>query len=364
MQSASTSVTSSTLPTSPSSAAAVATVKMVSSVSNKLVTNVPHQDLDDSYTVILIKSFAAGGLAGMISKTTIAPLDRIKILLQGHNSHYANYGVISGLRQVIKKEGLAGWYKGNGAMMIRVFPYAATQFVSFDFYKKAFTPYFQKDSHLFKLFAGSAAGINAVVVTYPLDLVRARLAFVVKPKTNELITSNNIVKSPGVLSTLIDIGKNEGGIKGLYRGLTPTLCHVIPYAGLNFYCFERVKSFFLTKSPDYFGERKNNQVVLSVPGKLIAGGIAGSVAQTIAYPFDVCRRRMQLSFISEETKKYSRGVISTLTLVYKEHGISRGLFRGMTANYIRAAPMISVNFAAYELIKQSLGLKTGIDIKT
>lgn len=362
MQSATASVASPALPASPSSAAA-ATVKMVSSVSSKLTANSVPQNVDDSYSVILVKSFAAGGLAGMISKTTIAPLDRIKILLQGHNSHYANYGVISGLRQVIKKEGLAGWYKGNGAMMIRVFPYAATQFVSFDFYKKTFSPYFQKDSHLFKLFAGSAAGINAVVFTYPLDLVRARLAFVVKPKAGDVATSG-AVKSPGVLSTLVSIGKNEGGIKGLYRGLTPTLCHVIPYAGLNFYWFERVKSFFLTNCPDYFGERKGNQVVLSVPGKLIAGGIAGSVAQTFAYPLDVCRRRMQLSFMSEETKKYSRGVISTLVMVYREHGVSRGLFRGMTANYIRAAPMISVNFAAYELIKQSLGLKTGIDIKT
>lgn len=32
------------------------------------------------------------GVAGMCSKTAVAPLDRIKILLQAHNKHYANFG--------------------------------------------------------------------------------------------------------------------------------------------------------------------------------------------------------------------------------------------------------------------------------
>ena len=311
----------------------------------------------------------------MASKTAIAPLDRIKILLQAHNSHYQQSGVVSGLFRVFKTEGFLGLYKGNGAMMIRVFPYAAVQFVSFEHYKKTLTPYFQKDSHLFKFFAGSAAGINAVVLTYPLDLVRARLAFVVDPvkKTgaegkhlgSTSSAASKVTKKPGVASTLVSVFKTEGGILGLYRGLTPTLCHIIPYAGLNFYCFERVKSFLLLSHGSVMGEVKGDQLVLTVPGKLMAGGIAGSIAQTIAYPMDVCRRRMQLSFLSEETKaKYSKGVVSTLYITYKEHGIVRGLFRGMTANYIRAAPMISMNFAVYELMKQVLGLKTGIDIKT
>lgn len=316
----------------------------------------------------IIKSFIAGGVAGMTSKTSIAPLDRMKILLQAHNQHYKSCGVISGMARVVQNEGFLGLYKGNGAMMIRVFPYAAAQFVSFDFYKKSLSPYFHKDSHLFKFFAGSAAGLNAVILTYPLDLVRARLAFVVKPKITVNLagagaTTASFVPT-GVVSTLVHVAKTEGGVAGLYRGLTPTICHIIPYAGLNFYCFEKVKTILLTSYPSICGERKNDQIILTVPGKLMSGGIAGSIAQTIAYPLDVCRRRMQLSFMSEETKKYSKGVVQTLVMVYKEHGIVKGLFRGMTANYIRTAPMISINFAVYELMKQSLGLKTGIDIKT
>lgn len=32
------------------------------------------------------------GVAGMCSKTAVAPLDRIKILLQAHNEHYKHLG--------------------------------------------------------------------------------------------------------------------------------------------------------------------------------------------------------------------------------------------------------------------------------
>lgn len=72
----------------------------------------------------------------MCSKTTVAPLDRIKILLQAHSEHYKHLGVFSGLRHIIRKESFIALYKGNGAQMVRIFPYAATQFTAFEMYKK------------------------------------------------------------------------------------------------------------------------------------------------------------------------------------------------------------------------------------
>lgn len=76
------------------------------------------------------------GVAGMLSKTTVAPLDRIKILLQAHNRHHTSHGVIRGIRHIIQHEGFFALYKGNGAQMVRIFPYAATQFTSFELYKR------------------------------------------------------------------------------------------------------------------------------------------------------------------------------------------------------------------------------------
>lgn len=76
------------------------------------------------------------GVAGMCSKTAVAPLDRIKILLQAHSTHYKHLGVFSGLRHIVRKESLWALYKGNSAQMVRIFPYAATQFTAFEVYKR------------------------------------------------------------------------------------------------------------------------------------------------------------------------------------------------------------------------------------
>ena len=58
------------------------------------------------------------------------------------------------------------------------------------------------------------------------------------------------------------------------------------------------------------------------------------------------------------------GMVDTLRLIYKENGITRGLYRGMSINYMRAIPMVAVSFSTYELTKQLLGLDTGLNIKT
>lgn len=123
------------------------------------------------------KSLVAGGVAGMCSKTTVAPLDRVKILLQAQNKHYKHLGVFSGLKEIVQREAFFALYKGNFAQMIRIFPYAAMQFTAFELYKKYLGGLFQNYTHIDKFLAGSAAGVTAVTITYPLDTIRARLAF-------------------------------------------------------------------------------------------------------------------------------------------------------------------------------------------
>lgn len=303
---------------------------------------------------VYFKSFIAGGVAGMCAKTTVAPLDRIKILLQAHNHHYKHFGVFSGLKGIVQKESVFGLYKGNGAQMVRIFPYGAVQFVSFELYKKLFKTSFGPKSHSIKFFAGSLAGVTAVMFTYPLDVVRARLAFQV---SGEHIYS-------GILDTISCIVKTEGGVRALYKGLSPTVLGMIPYAGLSFYVFERLKHLCLEYMPNFCGRPHSGSsggIVLIVPAKLLCGGLAGAVAQTVSYPLDVARRKMQLSMMRPETHRFGKGLVTTLMLTFKEDGIMKGLYRGMSINYLRAIPMVAVSFSTYEVTKQLLGLDTGIE---
>ncbi len=84
--------------------------------------------------------------------------------------------MFSGLVKIVKFENLWALYKGNGAQMVRIFPYAATQFTSYEVYKPIFGN-MMSQHHFSKFLSGSAAGITAVLLTYPLDTIRARLAF-------------------------------------------------------------------------------------------------------------------------------------------------------------------------------------------
>nr|XP_042912936.1 graves disease carrier protein homolog [Parasteatoda tepidariorum] len=158
--------------------------------------------------------------------------------------------------------------------------------------------------------------------------------------------------------------RREGGISALYKGLSPTILAKIPSAGLSFYVFERSKAFLLEYRPELCGRSHSSSsggIVLTLPAKLFCGGLAGGIAQTVSYPLDVARRKMQLGMMTAETQKFGRGLIEILVLTYKKDGIANGLFRGMTINYLRVVPMMAVSLSTYELGKQIFGLDTGID---
>ncbi|KAG1665863.1 Graves disease carrier protein [Nymphon striatum] len=307
--------------------------------------------VEEGKVQFVVKSFIAGGVAGMCAKTVVAPLDRVKILLQAQSKHYRHLGVVSGIVGIVKKESVLGLYKGNKTQMVRIFPYAAIQFMTFENSQKIFQGFLGEKSRMATFMAGSLAGVTAATATYPLDVVRARFAFQV---TGEHMYS-------GIFNTLSTMFKKEGGIRGLYRGFSPTFIGMIPYAGLSFYCFDWLKKLLLSKFPQTFGKKSSSSggIILIVPAKILCGAFAGAIAQTAGYPFDVARRKMQLSMFPG-MNKFSKNFVTTIYIVFKEHGIVKGLYRGMSINFIRVVPMASVSFCTYEMMKQFFNLDTGI----
>lgn len=156
-------------------------------------------DSSDRLAVLLsripveIRNLIAGGLAGMVAKTVVAPIDRIKILFQVSSEPFALRHVPTVVRNICQHEGVAALWRGNSAMMLRVFPYSGIQFMAFDKCKSYMVHAKQREglplheqhlSPLESLIAGSVAGVVSVFATYPLDLTRAQLAVHVKSKVD------------------------------------------------------------------------------------------------------------------------------------------------------------------------------------
>lgn len=197
----------------------------------------------------------AGGVAGAVSRTIVSPLERLKILLQIQSVGREAYksSIWKALGKMGREEGWRGFMRGNGTNCIRIIPYSAVQFGSYNFYKKV------SDSSLLgprklklgadqfgckfaespegemtpvsRLICGGIAGITSVTVTYPLDIIRTRLS-IQSASFAELGQRDHNQKLPGMFTTMVRIYKTEGGIIALYRGIVPTVAGVAPYVSL------------------------------------------------------------------------------------------------------------------------------------
>eukprot|EP00056_Hartaetosiga_gracilis_P000077 m.35745 g.35745 ORF g.35745 m.35745 type:complete len:304 (-) comp10042_c0_seq1:196-1107(-) len=292
----------------------------------------------DNRPVDPVRNLVAGGLTGCVAKTVVAPLDRLKILLQGAHPVYKDYGAVSGLRAIVKNEGYLALYRGNGTQMLRIFPYAAVQFFAFEHAKRF---YASKLGHspLTSFLGGSTAGLCSVFATYPLDLLRSRMAF-------------RVNSSDTLRHTITTIFREEGP-SAFFRGLKPTVVGMIPYAGVSFFTYDNLKSLMLN-IPSLRRDVDDAYHLGTIPN-LVCGGMAGAISQTVSYPLDVVRRRMQLDSHSHNTTPRYRGIIHALRCIFAENGM-RSVFRGLSINYIREIPQAGVAYTVYELFKRLLGV--------
>jgi len=137
--------------------------------------------------------------------------------------------------------------------------------------------------------------------------------------------------------------REEGGVRALYRGLVATAMGVAPYVGINFAAYEALRGMITPPGKT------------SVARKLLCGALAGSISQTLTYPFDVLRRKMQVVGMTQNVleQKYS-GAWHALKAIVKAEGFA-GLYRGLWPNLLKVAPSIATSFFTYELVKEFLG---------
>ncbi|XP_042297611.1 mitochondrial coenzyme A transporter SLC25A42 [Sceloporus undulatus] len=273
-------------------------------------------------------SLMSGALAGAVAKTAVAPLDRTKIIFQVSSNRFSAKEAYRLIYRTYLNEGFLSLWRGNSATMVRVIPYAAIQFCAHEEYKQLLGSYYgfqgKALTPLPRFIAGSLAGTTAAMLTYPLDLVRARMA--VTPKE---MYSN-------IVHVFIRISQEEG-LKTLYRGFAPTILGVIPYAGLSFFTFETLKKLHA----DHSGRSQPYPLE-----RLVFGACAGLIGQSASYPLDVVRRRMQTAGVMG----FSYGsILGTMADIIREEGLVRGLYKGLSMNWVKGPIAVGISFMTFDL---------------
>lgn len=303
------------------------------------------------------KTLISGGVAGMVAKSVVAPLDRVKINFQTMNPQLSSFsgsifGTFKALRAIYRASGIRGLYRGHSAMLLRIFPYAAINYSSYEYFRLVL--YNGKPVTAVewwrRVLAGSLAGTVAVFCTYPLDIIRARLAFEFKKDhASSLHLKSYINSMKDIFGGLLKEGQthHRWSVGGLYQGFLPTVIGIIPYAGFSYFSFEFLKVTYCSR---YSRDEKVPTAI-----KLLMGMFAGSLAQTASYPFDVVRRRIQVMNVADYMKKPlgRSSIVSVFRAIIREKGF-RGLYVGLSINYIKVAPATGVSFVVYEFMRDRL----------
>ncbi|KAI4828990.1 mitochondrial coenzyme A transporter SLC25A42-like [Pseudochaenichthys georgianus] len=291
------------------------------------------QALDLSSRWTAVDSLLCGAFAGAVAKTVIAPLDRTKIIFQVSSNRFSAKEAFRFICCSYMKGGLLSLWRGNSATMIRVMPYAAIQFTSHDQYKRLLGGYYGYQGQALPPFtrflAGSLAGTTAVMFTYPLDMVRARMA----------VTAREMYSN--IMHVFMRISQEEG-IRTLYRGFTPTIMGVIPYAGITFYTFETLKKIHAekTKRPQPHPHER-----------LAFGACAGLIGQSASYPLDVVRRRMQTAGV---TGSAYATVLGTMRAIVTQEGVIRGLYKGLSMNWLKGPIAVGISLSTFDITNDLL----------
>lgn len=119
----------------------------------------------------------SGAIAGGVSRTFTAPLDRLKVVLQVTHSHRA-VTAIGTFRDILREEGIVGFYRGNGVNCIKVVPECAIKFVAYDWFKRRIIASRHR-TELFERCTDGSHELNALLETessVPLGLIERIIA--------------------------------------------------------------------------------------------------------------------------------------------------------------------------------------------
>jgi solute carrier family 25 (adenine nucleotide translocator) protein 4/5/6/31 len=292
--------------------------------------------------ISFLKDFAAGGISAAISKTAVAPIERVKLLLQVQHiskqiapeNRYK--GMVDCFVRIPKEQGFLSFWRGNFANVIRYFPTQALNFAFKDKYKQIFLGGVDKNTQFGRYFlgnlaSGGAAGATSLCFVYPLDFARTRLA--------ADVGKAGVREFTGLGDCLVKIFKSDG-LGGLYRGFGVSVQGIIIYRAAYFGFYDTARGML----PD----PKNTPIYIS----WAIAQVVTTVAGIVSYPFDTVRRRMMMQSGRKKTDIIYKSTLHCWSTIAKSEGTS-AFFKGAFSNVLRGTGGAFV-LVLYDEIKKVL----------
>jgi solute carrier family 25 (adenine nucleotide translocator) protein 4/5/6/31 len=285
-------------------------------------------------------NFLAGGVSGAIAKTMTAPIERVKLLIQTQDANpkirsgeVARYtGIVDCFTRVANEQGVKAFWRGNLTNIIRYFPTQAFNFAFKDTIKALF-PKADKNKEFAKFFlinmaSGGLAGAGSLLIVYPLDYARTRLA-------------SDVGSGKAQFSGLADCLKKTvqtGGIGAIYNGIGVSIVGIIPYRGVYFGLFDTLSG--------YNPYQKDENGLIRASSKFACAQVSAIAAGYASYPLDTVRRRLQMQSEKPQAEWIYKGTMDCFAKIIKDEGTA-ALFKGAGANALRTvgAAMVLVLYS-------------------
>jgi len=269
---------------------------------------------------ILLDVFASGSAAAL-SKSVVAPVERLKLFYQvqhvhpsmSTNQHYKS--ALDFFTRIPREQGLTSLWRGNLANVLRYLPVQILNFSFNNQYKKVFSKYTaQKQSLTVGLLSGGLAGASSLTVVYPLDYVRTRMA-----------VDNGRLNVEREFKNITDCFRKTykyDGITGFYRGYTAGVTCYFLYRGCYFGFYEYIKQILVDKKHD-----------MNILLRFTIAEAVSITSQSVAYPFDTVRRRMMMQ--NAQGRSLYINTLDCWRRIYSSEGL-RGFYPGLSVNAFRS----------------------------
>ncbi|XP_026762914.2 mitochondrial thiamine pyrophosphate carrier-like [Galleria mellonella] len=297
----------------------------------------------------------AGCVSGMATRFMTQPMDIVKLRTQLQNLQALDKKKIwfRTTRKILREEGITAFWAGHNLGQIHSILAVTSQFYIYEVSTKYVAGLSQdkgKRPYLFFL-CGVFSGCCCATLVLPIEVIRVR-QMIVKEQYRGLFNGAKAVY-------------NHGGILAFYEGLSASLLQMGPSVGISFGVFQSLQPRILS----YFHDCSSGQCVHAssntnkpehlLVASTIAGSVAGFVAKSVTYPFDLAKRRLQIATHKEDfryqTPSTSRNLVKCTNLAdciiktLKKEGI-RGLYRGWKVTVCKAQVTSVMSFTTYELM--------------